>query len=81
MAWVVVCSDSDYSLIRRNTVTVDTAKERKKGYLLGISAAESAGLEASQAAEDTGCYTSSISAKATISAKLSQHEIYIVRNQ
>ena len=79
MAWVVVCSDSDYSLIRRNTV--DTAKERKKGYLLGISAAESAGLEASQAAEDTGCYTSSISAKATISAKLSQHEIYIVRNQ
>ena len=56
---------SDHSLIQR-----DIAKERRGRYLLGISA----GMDASQAAEDTGCYTSSISAKATMSAKLSQRE-------
>ena len=42
-----------------------------EGYLQGISA----GIEASQAAEDTDCFTSSISAKETLSAQLSQHEI------
>ena len=49
---------------------------RGGGYLLGILA----GMEASQVAEDTGCYTSSISAKATLSAKLSQRE-KMVRSQ
>ena len=34
----------------------------------------SAGIEASQAAEDTGCCTSPISARATMSSKLSQRE-------
>ena len=63
--WHKFFSDSDHSLIQR-----DIAKERRKGSLLGISA----GIEASQAAEDTGCYTSSITAKATMSGKLSQHE-------
>ena len=56
---------SDCSLIQR-----DIAKEWRAEDLLGIPA----GMEASQAAEDTGCYTSFISAKATLSAKLSQRE-------
>ena len=41
----------------------------------------SAGIEASQAAEDTGFCKSSICAKSTMSAKLSQHEKINVRNQ
>ena len=43
---------------------------RRDGYLLGISA----GIKASQEADESGYYKSPISAKATVSAKLSKRE-------